>query len=317
MKKNVYLIAMVFVIGSLFTACNNDDDNEIILEEPVIENVEIGTSNNEVGVIGRDFHFEMDVVAGDRIVDVRIGIQQRADETYSHEWSHETVWDEYQGVKNANVHKHLTIPEDAAEGEYDFVITINDENGTTLEEVRHITLILPENLPVDPQIRIFNVYKNGKQGDVPFYDYYDNDDFGNETFSKNDTLLSQVNIKNVKGDGKMYLLLINKASGHYPETVDDIDFSKAIVYDVYAHQGHEEGFTFTNFPYSTELGGYERTGPEFVIGAASDSNVPDPNPIDGEKAWKNGNYYFGVVYQNTTHDLNFHYYIEFEIEGFE
>lgn len=316
LNRQSFLLLSAIALILLFASCNNDDDNEIILDIPAIENVEIGTGNNEVGVIGRDFHFEMDVVAGDRIEDIQIRILQRSNGTYSHSWSHEVVWDEYKGIKNTNVHKHFNVPEDAAEGEYDFVIIVNDQNGEVLEDTRNISLILPENLPVDPQVRIFNVYKNGKQGDIPFYDYYDNDDFGNETFVKNDTLLSQVNIKNVKGDGIMYLLLIDKALGHYPETVDDIDFSKAIVYDIHQHQGHEEVFTFTNFPYDAEIGGYARTGPEFVIGGANDYNVPDPNPIDGEKAWKNGDYYYGVVYRNTTHDLDFHYYIEFGIEGF-
>lgn len=314
MNSKIYLPLIALIAGLIFASCNVNNVDPPTL--PTIEGVEIGTGNNEIGVIGRDFHFEMDVVAGERIDDVQIRIQQRSDETYSHEWSHEVTWNEFQGLKNANVHKHLTIPEDAAEGVYDFVITVNDVNGTKLEEFRALTLYLPENLPVDPQIRIFNVYKNGKIGDTPFYNYYDTDNFGSETFTKNDTLMSQVNIRNVQGDGKMYIVLIKKGFGRFPETVDEIDFSRTIVYDVYEHEGMNEVFTFTNFPYDIPNGRYVRTGPDFVIGAVNDYNTPQPNPIDGNRAWQNGNYYFGVVYKNSTHNLNFHYYIEFEIEGF-
>lgn len=42
--------------------------------------------------------------------------------------------------KNATVHKHFDIPENAVEGKYDFTIIVNDENGTTLEEKRNITI---------------------------------------------------------------------------------------------------------------------------------------------------------------------------------
>lgn len=314
MKTNIYIPIILLLAGLTFISC--DVNNEDSPASPTIEGVEIGTGNNEIGVIGRDFHFEMDVLAGDRIDDARIKIQQRSGESYSHEWSHEVIWDEYQGVKNANVHKHLTIPEDAAEGVYDFVIIVNDENGTKLEEMRALTLYLPENLPVDPQIRIFNVYKNGKIGDTPFYDYYDQESFGNDTFSEGDTLMSQVNIRNVQGDGKMYILLIKKGGDHFPETVDEIDFSRVIVYDVYEHEGENEVFTFTNFPYDIPNGRYERTGPDLVIGAANDYNAPQPNPIEGDRTWENGDYYFGVVYKNSTHNLSFYYYIEFGVEGF-
>ncbi|RAV28214.1 DUF4625 domain-containing protein [Sinomicrobium soli] len=317
MKKLIIRFLFLAVLLPVFVvSCSNDDDgDDISAPLPTIEGVDVGSGNNGIGVIGRDFHFEMDVVAGDRIEDVRIRIVQRSDDTYSHEWSHEIVWDEYQGVKNANVHKHLTIPEDAAEGVYDFIIIVNDTNGTVLEEVAAITLLLPENLPVDPQIRIFNVYKNGDIGDTPFYDYYNQEDYGSDSFAKNDTLMSQVNIRNVQGDGIMYIVLINKKYNHKPEAVDDIDFSKAIVYDTYTHEGNEEVFTFTNFHYDIENGRYFRRGPEFPIGAEEDANDP-PAPVTGGKAWGNGDYYFGVVYKNETHNLNFYYYIEFKIEGF-
>lgn len=313
--KKFFALAVLITSLLFFNACSTDDDNEIVLNPPTIKNVEIG-GNNETGLIGRDLHFNMDVVAGELIEMVQVKIQQRSDEDYSHEWSHEITWEEYQGVKNANVHKHFDVPEDAAEGHYDFVIIVNDQNGTTLEDVREIELIDPSNLPVDPTMNVFMVRQKVDDGD--FETFYEMDEGftnpANKSFKKGDNLDGLASVSNVRDDGSMYLLLIKKSLGHKPETVEDIDFSKAVVYDVLEHENVEERTSFSNFLLLTEWGGRDR--PEFIIGAIEDNNIPAPSPIDGDKAWENGEYYFGVVYTNSTHDLSTHYYIEFEIEGF-
>src|SRR5690606_22417065 len=101
-------------------------------------------------------------------------------------------------AKNATVHKHFDIPADAAEGKYDFLIIVNDQNGTTLEERRGISLYKAENLPVDPTLSIFNVSVNGLF-------FYRDGKFATDgaTLSKNDRFSSQVTIEGVKGDGIM------------------------------------------------------------------------------------------------------------------
>lgn len=311
MKSKKFFLLTAFITSLFFTACSKDDDNdEIALKPPTIENIEIGSGNNGIGIIGRDFHFEADIVAGNKIEDVQIKILQRSEETYSEEWSLEIVWDEYKGVKNTNVHKHFDIPEDAAEGVYDLVIIVNDTNGTTLEKVMTISIYLPENLPVNPQLGAFSISKN-----YEFF-YREEEFIESHEFAKNDTLSSQVTIGGVKGDGKMYLLLINKAFNHRPESIDEIDFSKAIVYDVFEHQNQEDVYFFSNTIFIPETFTWIRKIPSLIIRAANDNNAPQPNPIDGEKAWTNGTYYFGVVYTNTTHNLSVHHYIEFDVSGF-
>lgn len=310
MTNKMKYLAVGFMACAAMVSCNKDDSP--VPPQPSIENLEIGTGNNAEGVIGRDFHFEMDVVAGDLIETIQVKIQQRNDETYSHEWEFEITWDEFQGLKNINVHKHFDIPEDAPEGNYDFIIIVNDRNGAKLEEIKAVELIDPANLPVNPELYLWSI--ENSNGDS----YYVNgrlENPENVRFTKNDVLNSNIQIRNVKDDGVMYLLLVKKGLNHLPETVDDIDFSKAIVFDVYEHKGEEEVFTFWNTPYNSELQDYERW-PELTIGATSDNNGLSPNPINGEKAWENGEYYLGVVYTNTTHNLSMHHYMEFAIEGF-
>ncbi|TYQ00174.1 uncharacterized protein DUF4625 [Tenacibaculum adriaticum] len=302
-RTQIALYALAF-FGLLITSCSNDD-NDVQLPISSISEVEIGSANR--GVIGRDFHFNVEVLAGDMIDIVQININPREDETYTHDWSFEIVWDEFKGVKNATVHKHFEVPEDAAEGKYDFVITVTDENGTKLEETFEVEIIDPANLPVDPKLSF--ILRNGSNLYIVNDETFEEPEEG-IIFPKDGPLISLTTVQNVKDDGKIFILMIKKSLNHYPETIDDIDFSKAIVVDVYEHSGRENIFTF----YNSIVG--VRNAPEFIVGTTQDNNTPNPNSVDGDKSWENTEYYYGIVYTNTTHNISVHHYIDITVEGF-
>lgn len=137
---------MGFLISAALVSCKKE--NELpVFAEPSISNVELGLGNSGIAVVGQDFHFEMDVVAGERIETISISIVQRESETYPSEWRHEITWEQYKGARNTNVHKHFDIPEDAPEGTYDFLIIVSDQNGSELEETYTLGIYLPDNLP--------------------------------------------------------------------------------------------------------------------------------------------------------------------------
>ncbi len=290
----------------------SDDDTEELMPEPSMDELEIGSGNNQ-GVIGRDFHFNARVIAGSTIDIVQININPMEGETYSNAWSFEIVWDDFKGLKNSTVHKHFDIPEDAPEGRFEFKITISDENGTKLEETYEVNLIDPENLPVDPYLYLW--FTESSSENV----YFVNELLENPeeiVFAKNDTITSQVSIRNVKDDGQLYILFIKKSADHLPESLDDIDFSKAIVYDVFAHENETEVFTFTNSIRDPDTYEIIRGLPEFIFGAQSDNYNPTSNSIEGEKAWENGEYYFGIIYENFTHNVSVYHYMEATVKGF-
>jgi hypothetical protein len=161
-KARRFLIFLTILTVHLFSSCKKDKDAS---PEVMMENIEIGSGNNGQGVIGRDFHFEMDVVAGTRIRNIQVLIKQRTGETYTKTWSSEITWDEFKGVKNTNVHKHFDLDREAPEGTYDFIIRVNDENGSVKEEIRPVKLIKPENLPISPELYSLMVEKVDKGGD--------------------------------------------------------------------------------------------------------------------------------------------------------
>jgi len=305
-KKSSML--MLFLIAISFTACKKDSNDEPELQPPAIENLEIGLNNNETGVIGKDFHFNAEVLVSGKIENVQVKILPRSGEIYAKAWSHEITWDQYKDAKNATVHKHFYIPTDAVEGKYDFVIIVNDQNGSKLELKKSLTIYAEANVPVNPVASIFTIFKNDER-------FYRNGNFINPgaSLKKGDKFVSQVTISGVKGDGKMYLLLINKKLNHRPESIDKIDFSKVIVYDVYEHKGWANTDHFSNSVYDLSTNTSIRTFPSLTIGAATDNNLPQANPVSGVKIWESGTYYYGVVYQNTSYNMGYFQYIEIPV----
>jgi hypothetical protein len=130
----------LFIVLSIFFNSACSEDPVPMLQAPIIENVELGSGDNGIAIIGQDFHFNADVVAGDKIETVEITIRQKGGETYPADWSMSIIWDQYKGLKNTNVHKHYDIPEDAVEGIYEVVILVKDQNGETTEVIRNLTI---------------------------------------------------------------------------------------------------------------------------------------------------------------------------------
>lgn len=303
---STFLAALTITTSQFLASCQKEEEptQEMM---PTITDLEIGSGNNQRGVIGRDFHLDMDVTAGHLIESIQIRIEPKDGEVYEGNWSFELTWeDEYQGVKNTNVHKHFTIPHDAFEGDYNFIIVVRDQNGMLLEQVESITLISAEALPVDPELYSYMVQKN-KSSYVYILNrgYMDPEDKG---FSRGDTLNSFIDIRNTKDDGILYLVLIKKSMNYRPESAVGLDFSKVIVADVIEHKNVRETGYFLNY-------GSGVVQPDFVIGADRDNNS-QANAISGDKEWENGDYVLGVLYTNTTSNMNVYYYIDLKLDGF-
>lgn len=303
MKTTQLILASVFA-ALAFSGCSNDDNDSAPEKAvPTIDKVELGLGNNETATIGQDFHFNAEVAAGDKIENVQVKIVQKSSETYSKVWSHEVTWTQYADAKNATVHKHFDIPEDAAEGKYDFIIIVNDKNGTKLEVKKNLTIYKLENLPVKPIVSILTVFLNDNF-------LYRKGQFSDPDakFKNNDRFSSQVTMDGIKGDGIMYLLLINKNAKHNPESVDQIDFSKVIVYDVLEHKNIAQTGGFSNVEWNGTT--VTRDFPIMTIGAAKDNNVPVAQDLIANKAWATGNYTYLILYKNTTYNINFSQAVE-------
>lgn len=309
--KPTKIITAVLLFMTLLNACKKDEVEEPELSKPKVENVELGLGDAGIAVIGEDFHFNADLLAVNKLDTVQIRIRQRAGESYSKAWTHEITWMQYKGLRNANVHKHFAIPADAAEGKYDFVVIVKDEDGSRLELKRDFEIYTRANLPVRPMITGFWVHKNWNA----FYDYHhDKDKNPTERYKKGDTMQAQVNISFVKGDGKLYVLLIKKSANYNPKTIEEVDLSRAIAYDVFEHKNEATVFDFSNVLFDDNTFTLIKGIPDLVIGAAKDNNAPTPNDISGSKAWQTGDYNLVVIYKNTTYNITLHRTVTFGVD---
>ena len=312
-RKLIKPLLVSLLITMSISACRKDEiaDPETGRLESKIENIELGLGDAGIGVIAQDFHFNADIIAGERIDKVEIRMLQRSGETYAKPWEHAIVWAQYRNLKNANVHKHFVIPKDAVEGKYDFLITVYDQNGSKLKLKRNLVIYKQENLPVDPMITQLNLTKNWNS----IFDIHGKTGLPTEKFLKGDTLNSQAGISFTKDDGIIYMLLIKKSANHHPKTVEEIDFNKAIVFDMYEHENENSVYTFSNFltdPTDPFL--ILRNIPTFTIGATTDNKAPVPNAISGAKAWESGEYNLVVIYKNTTHNKTIHRTVPFMVD---
>jgi hypothetical protein len=307
------LMVFILCITSL-TGCEKDDGP--IKPLPAISDVEIGLGNNEMGIIGRDFHFDAHVVAGDKIETIEVKILPRTGESYSKDWKLEITWEQFRGAKNATVHKHFDIPSDAVEGAYDFLIIVSDQNGTQLEEKRNVTLYAPENLPVDLRFdfgieAVDENFKHIKTLYVVQNIFSSQIYKSEEVIMKNEFLAPVASMAGVKGDGKMYCLMINKKHNHRPESIDAIDFSKAVVAHVWEHKGLLKSEYGSNmFDFSTDP--LSILQPSIKIGTNMDNNRPAQS-IDSLKEWESGDYYVGFVYHNSTYNMGTFHYAEVSV----
>jgi hypothetical protein len=289
--KKVKLFLLSFVTAATFTACNNDD-NEPIVSKPTADNVEIGNANNKHALIGRDFHFNADIIAGSKVLDVQLKILPKKGETYTKDWKFELTWIEYKGAKNTTVHKHFNIPSDAPEGKFDFFFIVKDENGTELEIKEELTLTDPANMPADPLIGRDMLSRND---DLIYY---------METwvepeliFKKSDLLTAHAQVSQIIGDGILYSVLIKKSANYYPESIDNLDFKKVIVISKVEHKDLAPASKIATLQKINEVWG----GESIIIGAEKDA---DGQAITGDKAWQSGQYNWVILYKNTTHNLN-------------
>jgi hypothetical protein len=293
MKTKKITIAFLLLI-STFSACKKDDQ-EVELVKPTIENVEIGSSNSKRAIRGRDFHFNADVLAGTKIKEVQLKILQKTTENYTASWKLELNWPEFAGVKNTNVHKHFTIPIEAPEGKYDFYFIVIDENGTKLELKEDFSIADAANMAVDPKIGRDFVSRNGEL--IYYTDTYVEKEL---IFKKGDELSLHAQIADTRGDGILYSVLVKRKSNYSPESIEKLDFNKAIVVTKVEHQGLGAASKVSTLKLKNGIYG----GETITIGAAVDGNEPAANSISGEKAWETGQYNWIILYKNTTYNMS-------------
>lgn len=137
---NKLSIGLFFVILA-FSACKKDED---VIAKPTITDLEIGSDNNKTAYPGADVHIEASILAPGSIANIKVEIHPESGSGWTFD---KTYTEGYEGLKNANLHEHIDIPEDAATGEYDVHITVTDKAGNVAEAASELNIIVDPSLP--------------------------------------------------------------------------------------------------------------------------------------------------------------------------
>lgn len=231
MNTKVLLVAFALVTGLFFTSCNKDEDT---VSKPVITEMELGTSNSHIGVIGSDLHVEAEVTAEAKISKIEVLIHQ---EDNSNAWTSDSVYTEFEGLKNTTFHKHIDIPLTVAAGAYCFHFIVTDENGQQSSiEIEDLTIQAPSDA-VAPTITITSTPTN------------------NQSFSTGQTISISGSISDDIALGGIYIGLVRVDQALADANVNDGNTITML---------HNHDFsTPTSYSFSASI----------VVGATMDNNI--------------------------------------------
>ncbi len=127
----LFLLVSIASIGFL-TACEDDETTA----KPVIVLHELGIDNSHEAHIGGDLHIDAEIVAEGKIAKIVIELHS---ESSDNEIEVEFV-DGYEGLKNAEFHEHVEIPETFMTGEYHFHLVVTDMEGNQAIMEEHVDI---------------------------------------------------------------------------------------------------------------------------------------------------------------------------------
>ncbi len=150
-KKYIFntlsIVSFIFLLS--VTACNRDKG---IVAKPTITGLEVGIGNKKTGYPGNGntLHLAAKVVAMGTISNIKVDIKPQK----STNWSlSQTFTEGYSGAKNAQFHQDISIPADAAPGDYYLYITVTDKVGNVARAESDLKIV------VDPTLATITGYK--------------------------------------------------------------------------------------------------------------------------------------------------------------
>lgn len=129
--------------ATLLFSCKKDDTP--VAESSVITIKEVGTNNSKVAYTGNDLHLDAEVIAPRKIASIKLQITL-AETTYGWDFV-KTYTTPYAGLKNADFHEHIDVPENARAGTYTLLIIVTDELGEKTQSKVDFQVIKDLSLP--------------------------------------------------------------------------------------------------------------------------------------------------------------------------
>ena len=149
MKQLTKMMAIIALSILVFTACEEK------ISMPEIINVELGSANSKKVVAGNDLHIEAEIVAQNKIAQIRLVIHMEEEHHHSpamkissslriaDEWEVDTIYTgAYANVKNTDFHEHIEVPADAHPGTYHVHLYVTDMEGNQAKYEDEIEVVV-------------------------------------------------------------------------------------------------------------------------------------------------------------------------------
>ena len=245
-------ILLVFLIFlGVLSVFSSCDDDDEVNARPVIEDLEVGIGDSHEAWIGSDLHLEAEITAEGKIDLVEVEIHSEDGGDYEIE----AEYDEFRGLKNTTFHKHVDIPADTPAGNYHLHLTVTDQEGNQVTAEEEITIAELE----DEEAPILEVTSAPESG---------------ESFSAGQTISVSATVTDNSSLSGLLVALVYEA-----DEIADADVTggnTSVIVMLHTH----------SFDY---LDSHSFTA-SIEVGAANDNNMT-PDPIEGDKEWKSGDYY--------------------------
>ena len=139
--KNYKIVTLIALVSIFFTACSSDDDNGGLDNQAPVITINEPTAE-EAFSVGGEIHLDIDVEDDRALASYKIDIHNNFDghdhgrpssTTSVEPWSLSQTFEIEAGNTSFNIHDHLEIPENIAEGEYHLGIFVVDAAGNQSE----------------------------------------------------------------------------------------------------------------------------------------------------------------------------------------
>ena len=123
MKTKAFTTLFSLAFAAFFTlSCSIEQS-----PAPTVILTEVGEEDSQVAVKGEEMHLEAEINAPGIIQQIELVIiQQEGSGLNRYGFTASYTSGKYIGVKNAEFHEHIDIPEKAPNGKYDLVLTVID-----------------------------------------------------------------------------------------------------------------------------------------------------------------------------------------------
>jgi len=275
MKRKISKIISAAFIALAFVATSCRNNDEPVLANPEIIGLEVGIGNTHTSYIGTDIHIEAEIEAQGKINTVEVEVFKENGSG----WKKKEVFTEFSGLLNTNFHKHIDIPSDAEPGVYVFRMKVTDMRGNSTVANEPLELIvLVDDVP--PVVNITSAPESGKTF------------LNGETISITGTVSDNLVLSNV------LVALVREEDNIADSSISAANPKIIVMGEIRDFDSPE----FHDFISSIK------------VGAAKD-NAWNPKEIQGENAWKTGNYYIVVKVRDASQNISYsqHYPIKISL----